>query len=106
MKHAPLILAFAVGYGLAYFVHRCPEPDPVPTVDLEAERLLWAVELRANEVAPLRDSLSASRATIDSLRGLQPKVVTRWREVTVANWELPDNEASDLLVKRINERMP
>jgi hypothetical protein len=104
--YAPFILAALLGYGIAYFIHRCPEVGPMPPADLEADRLRVMRELRAAEVQPLLDSLTAKRAVIDSLRALQPKVVTRWREVAVTNWELPDNEAAAVLMKRINERMP
>jgi hypothetical protein len=102
---AAAALLIALGYGIAYHVHRCPDVTP-PTVNIEAERLRIMAEIEREEVLPLRDSLNAARLRIDSLRALQPRVVVRWREVAERNWNLSDTEAGRLLIERINERMP
>ena len=97
------LLLIALGYGIAYHVHRCH--DVTPTVNIGAERLRIMAEIERNEVLPLRDSLSAARVRIDSLKALQPRVVVKWREVAERNWQLSDTEAGKLLVERIDERL-
>jgi hypothetical protein len=99
----PLLL-IALGYGIAYHVHRCHDVTP-PTVNIEAERLRIMAEIERDEVLPLLDSLNAAQARIDSLQALQPRVVVKWREVVEGNWNLSDTEAGRLLIERINERM-
>jgi hypothetical protein len=102
---AAAALLIALGYGIAYHVHRCTDVT-TPTVNIEAERLRIMAEIERDEVLPLRDSLSAAQVRIDSLRALQPRVVVKWREVVERNWNLSDTEAGRLLIERINERMP
>jgi hypothetical protein len=98
------LMLIELGYGIGYHVHRCRDVAPVP-VNIEAERLRIMAEIERDEVLPLRDSLNAAQARIDSLRALQPRVVVRWREVAERNWELSDTEAGRLLVGRIDERV-
>ena len=102
---AAAVILIGIGYGIAYHVHRCPDV-PTPTFNIEAERLRIRAEIERDEVLPLKDSLSASRMRVDSLRALQPSVVVKWREVAERNWALSDTDAGRLLVERINERMP
>jgi hypothetical protein len=102
---AAAALLIALGYGIGRHVHRCPDVTP-PTVNIEAERLRIMAEIERDEVLPLRDSLNAAQARIDSLRALQPSVVVRWREVVERNWNLSDTESGRLLIERINERIP
>lgn len=98
------LILIALGYGIAYHVHRCADIAPEP-VNIEAERLRIRAEIERAEVLPLRDSLNASQMRVDSLRALQPRVVVKWREEAERNWNLSDTEAGRLLVERIDERV-
>jgi hypothetical protein len=105
-EHLSIIVAAAIAAIVTWAIVRCPDPEPMPTVDTEAIKTEERLRIRRTEVQPLIDIVTTQQHVMDSLSGIKPKIIIHYERIAQVNWNLTDSLSGVLLVTRIRASMP